>query len=70
MTLETARKEYKDKGDKKVEILCIDGDKVRGIFDEFMEAWDNIYSAIFLIDSMNRCIEIPLDEIISITLIE
>lgn len=70
MKLESAWKEYKDKGDKKVEVLCTDGDKVTGVFDELMEAYENGYDAIFLTHSRYGCVEIPLDEIVSITVME
>lgn len=70
MKLESAWKEYKEKGDKKVEVLCTDGDKITGIFDDLMEAYENGCDAIFLIRSRYDCVEIPLDEIISITDIE
>lgn len=70
MTLETAWREYKEKGDKKVEVVCTDGDRLTGIFDELMEAYENDYDAIFLTHSRYDCVEIPLDEIVSITVIE
>lgn len=55
---------------KQVEVLCEDNDLVKGRFSDLMEAYDNDYDAILLSESRYGLVEIPLDEIVSITATE
>lgn len=70
MSYDKAFEIFKALAYKQVEVLCKDKDLVKGRFSDLMEAYDNDYDAILLSESRYGLIEIPLDEVVSITTVE